>query len=145
MRITMALCPLLLLLAVVAPCADAQTGPHTAVWQALEAFRQASLANDASKLDTLVADDCTAIVGPGLLVTKPQLLSAVRDGSLIVDEVTFDDIVIRIYGNTAVVTHVMNIKERLSGTPLAGRYRTTRVFLNADGGWRLIAFQNTLM
>jgi ketosteroid isomerase-like protein len=144
MRIALTLC-LLVLLVVVAGRADAQTETHAAVSQALEAFRQASLANDASKLDTLMADDCTAIVGPGLLVTKPQLLSALRDGSLIFDEVTFDDVVIRIYGSTAVVTHVMNIKERLSGTPLAGRYRTTRVFFNADGGWRLIAFQNTLM
>jgi uncharacterized protein (TIGR02246 family) len=142
MRIATTLC---LLLLAVARSADAQSEAHTAVSQALEAFRQASLANDASKLDALMADDCTAIVGPGLLVTKPQLLSALRDGSLVFDEVTFDDIVIRVYGNTAVVTHVMNIKERLSGTPLAGRYRTTRVFINADAGWRLIAFQNTLM
>jgi len=144
MRIALTLC-LLVLLAVVAARADAQTETRAAVSQALEAFRQASLANDASTLDMLMTDDCTAIVGPGLLVTKPQLLSALRDGSFIFDELTFDDVVIRIYGNTAVVTHVMNIKERLSGTPLAGRYRTTRVFVNGDGGWRLIAFQNTLM
>jgi hypothetical protein len=92
MRIALALC-LLVLLAVEAARADAQTETHAAVSQALEAFRQASLANDASKLDTLMADDCTAIVGPGLLVTKPQLLSALRDGSLIFNEVTFDDVV----------------------------------------------------
>ena len=144
MRSGMVLCVVLVLLVVV-PHADAQPEAHTAVAKALEAFRQAALANDANKLDPLLTDDCTAIVGPGLLLTKPQLLSALRDGSLVIDALTFDDIAIRLYGSTAVVSHVMDIKERISGTPTAARYRTTRVFVNTDRGWRLVTFQNTAM
>lgn len=134
-----------LLLSVVAVHADAQTEAHHAVSQTIEAIRRASLANDAAQLDALMADDCIAIVGPGLLVTKPQFLSAIRDGSLVFVALTFGEVVIRIYGNTAVVTHVTDMKERIRGTLSPGRYMTMRVLVNGDRGWRLVAFQNTAM
>lgn len=136
---------LLLLLFVVAPSAEAQTEAHSEVAQALEALRLAALANDADKLDALLSDDCTLIVGPGRLVMKPQYVAFVRGGSIIIDALAFEDVAIRVYGNTAVVTLVVDIRERVGGAPTAGRFRSTRVLVKGDRGWRFVAVQGTRM
>lgn len=136
---------LLLLLSVVVPPAEAQTEAHNEVAQALEALRLAALANDADKLDSLMSDDCTLIVGSGRLVMKPQYLAFVRGGSIVFDALSFEDVAIRVYGNTAVVTHVVDIKERLAGAATGGRFRTTRVLVKGDRGWRMVAIQSTRM
>ena len=133
---------LLVLLAVARPV-HAQTEAHNEVTQAMEAFRQASLANDADRLDALMADDCTVILVTGRLVMKPQFLAVVRGGSLAIDAFSYDDVAVRIYGNTAVVTHILHIKERISGAPVTGRFRSTRVLLKGDRGWRFVAIHST--
>jgi ketosteroid isomerase-like protein len=82
----------------------------------------------------------TFVTATGRLITKPQYLRAVRGRMLVVDHLTFEDVAIRIYGNTAVVTHVTDIKERIGGAPSGGRFRTTRVLVKDGSGWRLVPF-----
>ena len=123
----------------------AEGNTHEEVSQALESLRQATVAGDAEKIDALMADDCTFITGTGRLVTKPQYLRAIRGRMLVVDLLTFEDVAIRIYGNTAVVTHVTEIKERIGGAPSGGRSRTTRVFVKDGSRWRLVALHGAPM
>jgi ketosteroid isomerase-like protein len=136
---------LLLLLSVVAPPTHAQTEAHNEVMQALEALRLAALAGDADKQDALMSDDCTLVVVSGRLITKPQYLSFVRGGMVVVDALTYEEVVIRVYGSTAVVTHVLNVEERIDGAAGGGRFRATRVLVKGDAGWRFVAFQSTAM
>jgi ketosteroid isomerase-like protein len=124
---------------------NAEANAHEQVSQALESLRQATLAGDADKLDVLLADDLTFITATGRLITKPQYLRAVRGRMLVVDLLTFEDVAIRIYGTTAVVTHVTDIKERIGGAPSGGRFRTTRVLVNDGSGWRLVAVHGAPM
>jgi ketosteroid isomerase-like protein len=126
--------------------AGAQTDAQSEVSQAMEALRQASLANDAEKLHALLADDCTLVLVSGRLVTKPQYLSFVRGGSIVFDALSYEDVVIRVYGSAAVVTHILNIKERIGGAaPTTGRFRSTRVLVKSERGWRFVAFQSSFM
>ena len=122
-----------------------EASSHEEVSQALESLRQATLAGDADKLAVLLADDLTFITATGRLITKPQYLRAMRGRMLVVDLLTFEDVAIRIYGNTAVVTHVTDIKERIGGAPSGGRSRTTRVFVKDGSGWRLVALHGAPM
>lgn len=117
----------------------AEGNAHEELSQALESLRQATLAGDAEKIDALMADDCTFVTATGRLITKPQYVAAIRGRMLVVDQVTFEDIAIRFYGNTAVVTHVTEIKERIGGAPSGGRFRTTRVLVKDGPAWRLVA------
>lgn len=104
-----------------------------------------ALAGDADKLAVLLADDLTFITTSGRLITKPQYLRAMRGRMLVVDLLTFEDVAIRLYGNTAVVTHVTDIKDRIGGAPSGGRSRTTRVFVKDGSGWRLVALHGAPM
>ena len=122
-----------------------EASSHDEVSQALESLRQATLAGDADKLGALLADDLTFVTATGRLITKPQYLRAVRGRMLVVDHLTFEDVAIRIYGNTAVVTHVTDIKERIGGAPSRGRFRTTRVLVKDGSGWRLVAVHGAPM
>jgi ketosteroid isomerase-like protein len=122
-----------------------EASPHDEVSQALENLRQATLAGDADKLADLLADDLTFVTATGRLITKPQYLRAVRGRMLVVDVLTFEDVAIRLYGTTAVVTHVTDIKERIGGAPSGGRFRTTRVLVKDGSGWRLVAVHGAPM
>jgi hypothetical protein len=52
---------------------------------------------------------------------------------------------IRIYGSTAVITHVTEINERIGGAPAGGRFRTTRLLVKDGQGWRLVAVHGAPM
>ena len=122
-----------------------EASAHEEVSQALEHLRQATLAGDADKLDALLGDDLTFITATGRLITKSQYVKAVRGRMLLVDLLTFEDVAIRVYGDTAVVTHVTEIKERIGGAPAGGRFRTTRVLVKDSRGWRLVAVHGAPM
>ena len=136
---------LIVLLALVIGRAAAQTDTHQQVTDAMEAVRQAALAGDADKIDELMADDCTFVNVSGRLITKQQYVGAVRARMVIVEALTYEDVAIRIYGNTAVVTLVTNIKERISGAEAGGRFRSTRMLVKDERGWRFVAVHATRM
>ena len=144
MRSTKVVAALLSSLAL-APYAEGQTNANNEVMQAMETIRAASLARDVAQLDAVMADDCTLVLFSGRLITKPQYLSAVGGGSVEFDSLTYEDVSIRIYGNTVVVTNIVNIKERIAGIAMSGRYRSTRVLVKSEAGWRFVALQSTGM
>jgi ketosteroid isomerase-like protein len=133
----------LLLVSVAARSTEAQTEAHNEVMLAMEAVRLAALAGDAEKLDAVMSDDCTLVLASGRLVAKPQYLAVVRGGALAFEALTYEDVVIRVYANTAVVTHILNINERIGGVPTSGRFRSTRVLVKGERGWRFVAFHST--
>lgn len=145
MRFTTVVLGGLLLGSAIASCAEGQTDGHNEVLQAMETLRVASLAGDEATLDGVMADDCTLVLFSGRLVTKPQWLSGIRGGAVKFDSITYEDVSIRIYGNTAVVTNIVNIKETFGGIPMSGRFRSTRVLVKSEAGWRFVALQSTGM
>jgi hypothetical protein len=55
-----------------------------------------------------------------------------------------DDLAVRIYGETAVVTGRSTPKGRnAKGEPIRGRYRFLRVWVKRGEGWQAVAFQGT--
>ena len=55
-----------------------------------------------------------------------------------------DDLAVRIYGETAVVTGRSTPKGRnAKGEPIRGQYRFLRVWVKRDGRWQAVAFQGT--
>jgi ketosteroid isomerase-like protein len=60
--------------------------------------------------------------------------------------VTFDvdDVAVRIYGDTAVVTGRSTPKGRnAKGEPIRGQYRFLRVWVKQQGRWQVVAFEGT--
>jgi ketosteroid isomerase-like protein len=55
-----------------------------------------------------------------------------------------DDLAIRIYGDTAVVTGRSTPKGRTAkGDPIRGKYRYLRVWVKRGGRWQVVAFEGT--
>ncbi len=108
------------------------------------AFNLAVGANDAAALDKIIADDCILTNTLGKSFGKCTRVSLTQSGSLVFDSYTADDIKISIYGNTAVVTERNTSVARAGQDPVhTGQFRYTRVYVQRQGRWQLVAAQKT--
>jgi ketosteroid isomerase-like protein len=107
-----------------------------------EAWRTAMLKGNSAAMDTLLAEDYTAITAQGAIQTKEQALSSMRSGALLLTGISFSDRKVRIYGTTAVVTSVAELTGSRNDKELSGKYRYTRVYVrNSQGQWKIVSFE----
>lgn len=100
---------------------------------------------DIAALDLIIADDWICIDGAGLVINKRQLLERVESSTNFLESYKFDETLLRIFKETAIVTG------RLSGTGqdnegefyLEQRY--TRVYLKRNNCWQAVATQVTVV
>jgi ketosteroid isomerase-like protein len=94
--------------------------------------------------ERLLADDFTHTNHTGVYRTRAQWLANHKPGQSPYDAYDVDDLAIRVYGDTAVVTARTTPKGRDSkGKPITGQYRYLRVWARREGQWRAVAFQGT--
>jgi ketosteroid isomerase-like protein len=107
-----------------------------------EAWRTAMLKGNSAAMDTLLADDYTAITAKGAIQTKEQAISNLRSGVLQLTALEISDRKVRIYGTTAVVTSVAELTGSRNDQEMTGRYRYTRVYVrNPQGQWKIVSFE----
>jgi uncharacterized protein (TIGR02246 family) len=123
--------------------ADGKPGDAEAVRQAERAWAQAALKGDAAALDKILADDMTHTHGGGRTETKAQFLEAIRSGAQKYEAIDYDEIKVRVYGSTAIVTSEPNIRTVNSGVPSGSHSRFLHVYVKQGGAWRLVAHQST--
>jgi ketosteroid isomerase-like protein len=112
--------------------------------QAVDKYRSAILKRDTAALEQIWADDYTFVNGAGEMLSKAQRLQNIKSGATSLDSVTQgDDVKVRIYRYTAVVTSRVTIKGQYSGKEAGGQYRSMLVWLKGPSGWQLIANQLT--
>ncbi len=81
--------------------------------------KEASLRRDADFSLRTLAEDYVAITPLGQITTKQETISARRSGQLRYESMNITDMVVRLYGDTAVVTARADVKGRqLGGTPV---------------------------
>jgi ketosteroid isomerase-like protein len=109
-----------------------------------EEWRQGMLQADASKLDKLMADDFLGISANGMLSNKAQYLNKVGTRRYSFTKLSFDEMKVRIRGELAIVTALVQVDGQLDGDPQVGTFRYTRVYRLIPGtGWRVINFEAT--
>jgi uncharacterized protein (TIGR02246 family) len=123
--------------------ADSKLGEVEAVRQAERAWAQAALKGDAAALDKILADDMTHTHGGGRTESKAQFLEAIRSGAQKYEAIDYDEIKVRVYGSTAIVTSEPNIRTVNSGVPSSSHSRFLHVYVKQGGAWRLVAHQST--
>jgi len=98
----------------------------------------------AATLDKLLTDDYMRINAYGTVLNKSDILNGFRTGKQTNQTYDNSDIKIRVYGNTAVATGILNQKSEgpISG-PGAFRSRWTRVLVKRGGTWQVALYQNT--
>ena len=114
--------------------------------RALETGRgQALLRADTAALSRMVADEFTEISRLGTVRTRVDNIRDIASGDLRLTSVRYDSLMVRIYGNTAVLQGIADNTGTFRGFPFSGRIRYTRVFVRRDGRWQAVAMQQTTM
>jgi len=106
--------------------------------------REASLHRDADFSARTLSDDYVAITPLGTVTTKQDTVSARKSRQLRYDTIDVTDMVVRIYGDTAVVTARADVKGHQLGEDFSGPYRYTRVWVKKTGHWQAVSYQATV-
>jgi ketosteroid isomerase-like protein len=100
------------------------------------------LQHNAAALESLLADDFSAITADGAIQTRAELLANINSGTLNLSSLLLSERKVRIYGATAVVTSVAEVTGNRGENEVTGRYRYTRVYIhNAQGQWKIVSFE----
>ena len=106
--------------------------------------REASIHRDAEFSRRTLAEDYVAITPLGQVTTKQDTISARKSGQLRYETIDVSDMVVRVYGDTAVVTARADVKGHQLGEDFSGPYRYTRVWVRRTGHWQAVSYQATV-
>ena len=92
----------------------------------------------------LIESDDFIFTGPdGGVVNKKQDLETIRSGDLSYDSITLEDVLVRVFQDSSVVTGKANVKGHYRTFDISGAYRYTVTFVKRRGRWQAVASQMT--
>jgi ketosteroid isomerase-like protein len=95
---------------------------------------------DRETIDRILAPDWSVINALGQVQTKEQVMrEAFQSGTLKVRSARIDEIKVRLFGNTAVVTGHSVSEGSYAGKPFGANLRFTDVFVKRKQGWQAVA------
>ena len=103
----------------------------------------ALMKGDAGFFDRTTADDYTMITSSGELRNKARAMGDLKSGEVKFQSADVDELEVRVYGDTAVVTGRHTQKAQSAGNDISGQYRFTRVYVKQKGQWKAVAYQAT--
>ena len=106
-------------------------------------FGQAIVANDPEAIERFVADDWIIINSDGGIIDKERFLAVIKSGALTHEMMESDDIRVRVYRESAVVTALTRTKGKFMGQEFSTQERATDVFVKLHGQWRCALSQLT--
>ena len=109
-----------------------------------ERWAAAEVAADTTTLESMITDDFR-LVGPfGFILDRQQWLDRYRSGDFTTTALTWHDVEIREYGDTAVSIGTQTQEAAYKGTPSNGDFRVGHVFVRRDGRWLIAGIQLSL-
>ena len=110
----------------------------------LERERLKAMINaDSDALGSILSDDLTYIHTTTREDSKKSLIESLAGGSLSYKSMDTEDVKVRIYGDTAVVTGSAAIKVSSGGRLLEFSILFTDVYAKQEGRWQMVAWQST--
>lgn len=106
-------------------------------------LNRAVVEGDVATFQRLLAEEFTHGSHNGRLRTKGEWLEGKRQGESVYEAYDSSHLHIRMAGDAAVVTGVVNARWRDGDRLETGRFRFVRVWMKREGEWRAIAFQAT--
>jgi len=123
-----------------------ETTNEQEVRQMIQKYRSALLQRDIPMLEKIWADDYVFVNASGEVLTKAQRLSNLKSGATSLDSINQEEnITVRVYQNSAVVTSRVTLKGQYSGKQISGQYRSTLVWVKGPVGWQLVSNQLTAL
>lgn len=115
-----------------------------AVVQLEEESKQASIHRDVAFAERTLADNYVGIGPLGTVISKNETVQARRNSQLQYESIEISDMVVRVFGNTAVVTGRADVRGKDLGEDFSGPYRFTRVWIKRNGQWQTVSYQATV-
>jgi ketosteroid isomerase-like protein len=107
-------------------------------------YQTAVKKNDASTMDRILADDFTLVTGSGKTYTKADLLEEARTGRIVYEHQEDREQMVRIWGDTAVVTAKLWEKGTEDGKPFDYTVWFSDTYVRTATGWRYVFGQSSL-
>jgi ketosteroid isomerase-like protein len=123
--------------------ADSGDAATVALIRELEQQRiDAGLRKDVAALEATTADDYLQIDMAGNVRDKATQMKRIASSEVKMESNTLDGLVVRVYGETAVVTGRATAVGTIRGEPYP-RIRFTRVYVKQGGTWKVVLLQQT--
>jgi ketosteroid isomerase-like protein len=120
--------------------------PEGQVKEADARWRDAVIKIDIPALEQVLADNLTYTHSSGRTETKAEFIQATKSASLKYEAMDVSDVMVRVTGNTAILTMVADMKVRPAGGQTNSfRAKVLRVYVRQKDQWRLAAHQSTRM
>jgi len=120
-------------------CSTPAGNDEQTLTQIEDAWAQALLKADLPTLDGILASDYVFTGAEGEVQTKTQSMDELKNGVLKFTAFAVDDMNVRVFGDTAVVTGRSTEEGIERGKDISGQDRWTDVFVRRDGRWQAIA------
>jgi ketosteroid isomerase-like protein len=111
--------------------------------KALDQLTGAYLSADTDVINRIYADDCIVTSSAGAVMTKADLIRFLKSGAVKYESYDRDDLLLRLYGTTAVISAAITSKSMSQGRESIDRSRVVTVWVKQAGKWRLVAGQGT--
>ena len=109
-------------------------------------YRDAVMRQDIVAIGRILADDFIATSSHGEIRDKAKEIDDIRPApDFKVEAFNLDDINVRLFGNSAVVTGRSTLQVAFKGQSNTSVFRYTRVYVRRNGLWQAVAQQLTRM
>jgi ketosteroid isomerase-like protein len=100
--------------------------------------------NDAETMARILADDFILTLGNGKVYTKEELLDTARNEDAIYEYQEASQQVVRVWGDTAVITALLRSKGTEGGKPFEHKLWFSDTYIRTPTGWRYAFGQASL-
>lgn len=104
-------------------------------------YQSAVARNDASTVERLLADDFVLVTGTGRLLSKTDILEEIQSGRFVYEHQEDSQRVVRVWGDTAVVTALLWAKGNEDGKPFEYQIWFSDTYARLGGRWRYVFAQ----
>jgi hypothetical protein len=119
--------------------AMAATADETAVNEAVEALRKATIAQDKAKLEALFAEQLSYSHSNGRIEDKAKVIDGMMSRKSTIKSLEWPDLTVAIVGNAGVVRHLYVQESELEGKVTNTKIGVLQVWQKQDAGWKLLA------
>jgi ketosteroid isomerase-like protein len=105
--------------------------------------RSASLEAKHVVFERILSENFVCINPRGEIMNKAQALESRRKGEMKYDSLDVSEELVRVHGDTAIVTGRSRVKGRHNNRASSGDYRFTRVYMKQQGEWRIVSSHST--
>jgi len=106
-------------------------------------FAQAVISNDADAIGKFLADDWVIVDPNGEIIDRTRFLAVIKSGMLTHELMESEDVKVRSYGDSAVVTALTKTKAKFAGQQFTTQERASDVLVKRNRQWQCVFTQLT--